>query len=224
MAVRFYDDALLAKFKKWTADTQVQLTGINETRRLFEVVADKTNDATIKLPLIALSRSGGYTIQEKYKQPRSYNGSKMIITTDTGAKLNAIPIGVTYQIDIYARHLAEADEYARNIVFNIINYPKLTVEIPYEDTGLQHDANIRLTTDVEDNSDIPERLIPGQFTRFTIGIDIDDAYLFDVRIKDNISIVDTSTQIGSADFDNNGQLQVVTNVDGKQHIEYERIF
>lgn len=224
MAVRFYDDALLAKFKKWTADTQVQLTGINETRRLFEVVADKTNDATIKLPLIALSRSGGYTIQEKYKQPRSYNGSKMIVTTDTGAKLNAIPIGVTYQIDIYARHLAEADEYARNIVFNIINYPKLTIEIPYEDTGLQHDANIRLTTDVEDNSDIPERLIPGQFTRFTIGIDIDDAYLFDVRIKDNISIVDTSTQIGSADFDNNGQLQVVTNVDGKQHIEYERIF
>ena len=168
MAVRFYDDALLAKLRRWTPENQVQLTGVNETRRLFEVIADKTNDSTIKLPLIALSRNGGYTIQSKYKQPKSYNGSLIQATMDNGARLNAIPIGISYQIDIYARHLAEADEYARNIVFNIINYPKLNIEIPYENVGITHDANIRLTTDVEDNSDIPERLIPGQFTRFTI--------------------------------------------------------
>ena len=202
MAVRFYDEALLKKFQRWTADTQVQLTGINETRRLFEVIADKQNDKPIQLPLIALSRNGGYTIQEKYKQPRSYNGSALIVTTDSGAKLNAIPIGISYQIDIYARHLAEADEYARNIVFNIINYPKLNIEIPYEDSGLTHDANIRLITDVEDNSDIPERLISGQFTRFTIGIDIDDAYLFDVRVKDNLSIVEG--QLEAIDPPSNG--------------------
>ena len=223
MAVRFYDEALLSKLKKWTADTQVQLTGVNETRRLFEIVADKTSDKPLQLPLIALSRSGGYTIQEKYKQPRSYGGSTMIVSTESGAKLNAIPIGISYQLDIYARYLAEADEYARNIVFNIINYPKLTIEIPYEDTGLRHDANIRLTTDVEDNSDIPERLIPGQFTRFTVGIDIDDAYLFDVRVKNNISLVDGSASI----VDNSGEnmfSHVISDVAGKQHVEYERIF
>lgn len=211
MAVRFYDEALLKKFQKWTADTQVHLTGINETRRLFEVVADTNNDKPIQFPLIALSRNGGYTIQEKYKQPRSYNGNALVITTDSGAKLNAIPIGISYQIDIYTRELAEADEYARNIVFNIINYPKLNIEIPYEDTGLTHDANIRLITDVEDNSDIPERLISGQFTRFTIGIDIDDAYLFDVRVKDNLSIVE-------------GQLWATTTYDGKEQIDKELIF
>ena len=211
MAVRFYDDALLKKFQKWTADTQVQLTGINETRRLFEVIADKQNDKPIQLPLIALSRNGGYTIQEKYKQPRSYNGNKLIVTTDSGAKLNAIPIGISYQIDIYARHLAEADEYARNIVFNIINYPKLNIEIPYEDSGLTHDANIRLITDVEDNSDIPERLISGQFTRFTIGIDIDDAYLFDVRVKDNLRIVDVATSCPTPDMPEKLEHQVVDN-------------
>lgn len=199
MAVRFYDEALLKKFQKWTADTQVHLTGINETKRLFEVVADTNNDRPIQFPLIALSRNGGYTIQEKYKQPRSYNGSALVVTTDSGAKLNAIPIGISYQIDIYTRELAEADEYARNIVFNIINYPKLNIEIPYEDSGLTHDANIRLITDVEDNSDIPERLISGQFTRFTIGIDIDDAYLFDVRVKDNLSIVEGQLHIVQPD-------------------------
>lgn len=199
MAVRFYDDALLAKFKKWTADTQVQLTGVNETKRLFEVVLDKQNDRPIQLPLIAISRNGGYSIQERYKQPRSYNGSTMIQNPDTSAKLNAIPIGISYQIDIYTRELAEADEYARNIVFNIINYPKLNIELPYEESGLTHDANIRLITDVEDNSDIPERLISGQFTRFTIGIDIDDAYLFDVRVKDNLSIVEGQLHIVQPD-------------------------
>lgn len=188
MAVRFYDTALLDKLKKWTQDTDVTLLSVNDTQRRFEVLADKTNDQPIKLPLIALSRNGGYTILSKYKQPLSYHGLKMIQTHDKGVILNGIPISIQYQIDIYTRYLEEADEYARNIVFNIINYPKLTIEIPYENQGLFHDANIRLSSDVDDNSDIPERLISGQFTRLTIGIVIDDAYLFDVRIKDNLSI------------------------------------
>lgn len=216
MAVRFYDEALLQKFQKWTRDTHVLLTGVNESRRLFEVVADTKNDKPIELPLISLSRPGGYTIHEKYKQPKSYMGSTMIVTTETGAKLNAIPIGISYQIDIYARHLAEADEYARNLVFNIINYPKLQIEIPYEDSGLFHDANIRLTSDVEDNSDIPERLIPGQFTRLTIGIDIDDAYLFDVRVRDNLSIVESQLHVHTDFFG--------TKSEEDDHVDIERIF
>lgn len=216
MAVRFYDEALLKKFQKWTQDTHIHLAGVNETKRLFEVVSDIKNDKPIELPLISLSRPGGYTIQEKYKQPKSYMGSTMIQTEDAGAKLNAIPIGISYQIDVYTRHLAEADEYARNIVFNIINYPKLQIEIPYEDSGLFHDANIRLTTDVEDNSDIPERLISGQFTRLTIGIDIDDAYLFDVRVRDNLSIVESELHVHT-DFHG-------TKTEADDHVDIERIF
>ena len=48
-----------------------------------------------------------------------------------------------------------------------------------------HDSNIRLSENIDDNSGIPERLIEGQFTRLTLSINIDDAYLFDYRIKDN---------------------------------------
>jgi hypothetical protein len=211
MGVKFYDEALLKKFQKWTAGTHINLTKVNESKRLFEVLADKTNDKPIELPLLSLSRNGGYTVQSKYKQPRSYMGHTLARTTAAGAKLNAIPIGINYQIDIYTRYLDEADEYARNIVFNIINYPKLEIEIPYEDLGFTHISNIRLTTEVEDNSDIPERLISGQFTRLTIGIDIDDAYLFDVRIRDNLSIVE-------------GQLWTTTIVDGKEHTDKELLF
>ena len=190
MAVRFYDEALVAKLKKWTQDTDVTLLGVNETKRRFEVLADKNNDQPIKLPLITLSRNGGYTILSKNKKPLSYDGNTFVRSNEKSALLNGIPISIQYQIDIYTRYLEEADEYARNIVFNIVNYPKLNIEIPYEDLGLTHDANIMLSSDVDDNSDIPERLIPSQFTRLTIGIVIDDAYLFDVRIKKNLSIVE----------------------------------
>ena len=199
MAVRFYDEALLNKFKKWTAGTEMTIYGVNDTRKLFEVLADKSNDSPIKLPIIAISRGAGFTINQKNKEYASYNGLPMIDTGSGAARLNAIPITIDYQLDVYTRYLEEADEYARNIVFNIINYPKLEIEIPYENMGITHVANIRLTTEVEDNSDIQERLIPGQFTRFTIGFDIDDAYLFDVRIRDNLSIVSYDADVKDKD-------------------------
>lgn len=198
MGVRFYDDALLAKLKRWTNGSQVTITGVNETRRLFEVMLDKQNDKELKLPIIALSRPAGYSILNKQKRPLSHNGSTALATFERSAKLNIVPISITYQLDIYTRYFEEADEYARNFIFNIINYPKLNIEIPYEDQKLTADANIRLTTDVEDNSDIPERLISGQFTRITLGLNIDDAYLFDVRIKDNVSINPISVEAISA--------------------------
>ena len=190
MSIKLYDDALFAKFNKWVANTPTILTGVNETKRLFEAVIDKNNDKPIQLPLIALSRPGGYSILIKNKRPLSHMGATAVLNEKRGAKLNIVPISISYQIDIYCRYLEEADEYARNLVFNIINYPKLEVNIPYENQGLTHISNIRINSDVEDNSDIPERLIPGQFTRLTMTIEIDDAYLFDLRIKDNIFITD----------------------------------
>ena len=191
MAVRYYDEALLKKLQNWTAGTHMNVTGVNDTRRLFEIVSDKTNDRPIQLPLIAISRNGGYSIINKYKQPLSHKGNTLLRDENSGTILNAIPISIDYQLDIYTRHLEEADEYARNLIFNIVNYPLLRIEIPYEQSGMMHDANIRLTSEVEDNSDVPERLIPGQFVRLTLSLNIDDAYLFDVRIKDNLSITGT---------------------------------
>lgn len=190
MSIKLYDDALLNKLLKWTADTSVTLTGVNESTKLFSTILDNNDDKPLKLPIIALTRPGGFVIQEKYKQPKSYNGALVSFNEQRSAKLNAIKISIPYQLDIYARYQEEADEYIRNIVFNIINYPLLTIDIPYHDMGLTHDSNIRISSDVDDNSDIPERLISGQFKRYTLGLVIDDAYLFDVKVKDNLRIVE----------------------------------
>ena len=195
MSIELYDQALLNKFKNWTQDTDIHLFGVNESSRLFSVIADSTNDKPIALPLVVLSRPGGFVIKEKYKQPKSYNGTLVGHSDSHGARLNSVGVEIPYQIDIYTKYQSEADEYMRNIVFNIINYLVVTIEIPYHDLGLTHVSNIRLISDVEDNSDIPERLIPGQFKRYTLGINIDDAYLFDVRVKGNLKIADTNVNL-----------------------------
>lgn len=188
MAIRYYDEALVNKLKNWTSNTDVTITGPDETRRMFEVIADKTKDKPIKLPLICLRRGKGFEVQSTSKKPLSFDAMSLEDTKEKSLQLNAIPINIPYQLDIYTRYFAEADEYVRNFIFNIINYPKLEITLPYMGKNVIQVANIRMMGNVEDNSDIPERLVPGQFTRYTLSLYIDDAYLYDLRIRDNYSI------------------------------------
>ena len=190
MSVNLYDKALLEKLNNWTKDSELHIVGPDEARRIFEVIADETNDKPLSLPMIVLTRPGGYSIdpQGLAKHPLSYNGAKLHANEDKSVLLNGIPIKIPYQLDVYTRYFEQADEYTRNIVFNIVNYPKLTITIPYYNENYRHDSNIRLDGDIDDNSSIPERLIAGQFTRMTMRLNIDDAYLWDVRIKNNWKI------------------------------------
>jgi len=188
LALRLYDTAVLDKIKNWVKDPNMTITGPDETRRLFEYVADVTNDEPIKLPLIALRRGRDLTVQSTNKKPLTFDGVTLEADTNRSIQLNAIPVTIQYQLDIYTRYFAECDEYVRNFLFNFINFPKLTINIPYEGLNLTYDANIRLSPTINDNSDIPERLVAGQFTRFTFVFEIDDAYMFSVPIRDNVSI------------------------------------
>ena len=190
MATKLYDDALLEKLRNWTQNTSITVVGPDETRRLFEVIADKNNDKPISLPLIALTRSRGYEVLDYGlgKQPMSFDGLTLNANYDQASQLNSIPIRLSYQLDVYTRYYEEADEYIRNLVFNIINFPKLIVNIPYNNENYKHSANIILNSEIEDNSDIPEQLVSGQFTRMTLRFDVDDARLWDVRYRDVYSI------------------------------------
>lgn len=194
MGVYLYDNALLDKIKNWTSSTNITITGINNTNQMLDVVEDMTNDTPIQLPMIQISRNGGYDILNKQKKPLSYNALAIGKKGTKKLVLNAIPISVTYQIDIYTRYLQEADEYMRNLVFNIINYPCLSILVPYESTKFKHESTIHLISDVQDNSDIPERKIPGQFTRLSVSISVDDAYIWDVRKFDTYKIVEIDLQ------------------------------
>lgn len=155
------------------------------------------------MPLITLRKDPTMTVLQTNKKPMTFDGWRRdseVYKDKNGeiygrtSQLNSVPIQLNYQIDIYTRYEEEAEEYLRNFIFNIINYPKLEIEIPYNSSNIKHISNIRLMPDIQNNSDIPERLIPGQFTRYTISINIDDAYLWDYRTKDNAKIVDTKVE------------------------------
>lgn len=209
MSVGLYDNAFLDKLRNWTRDTKLQILGPQDHSRLIQLIADGSNDKPIELPILSLRRLGGFTVLNTSKRPMTFDGATLDANYDNAIQLNAIPINISYQLDVYTRYFNEADQYARNLVFNIINYPKLEINIPYNNQNYIHDANIRMQPEVDDNSDIPERLIPGQFTRISIKIDIDDAYLFDVRARDVYTLEITSEMSDNSKEDDSQDIKLV---------------
>ena len=189
MGIYLYDEALTSKIQSWTSSTDLHVYSPDDTTRLFEVVADTSNDEPFKLPLIAISRTSSFDVTP-FKQPLAYDGATTDASYERSLQLNAIPIQLQYKIDVYTRYRREADEYVRNLLFNIINFPTLEILIPYNDKDIYHQSTLTLANSVEDLSNIPERLAPGQFTRYQISISVDNAYLWDVRVRDNWHIED----------------------------------
>lgn len=188
MAIRFYDAAVCNKIKNWVKDPNVKVLSPSDASRLFQLKADENLDKPLTLPLIAISRDEDMEIISTAKKALTYDGGHVQASPETSELLNGIPIKLTYQLDIYCRYFAEADEYMRNFIFNLINYPNVSIEIPYNDAKVVHNSTIQLQNRVADNSNIPERLIRDQFTRITIKFTIDDAYLFSVPFMDNWKI------------------------------------
>ena len=195
MSTRFYDEALVKKLKYWTSSTNVKIYNPSETRRLFEVIADETDDKPISLPIICIRRPGGFQISNTNRQPLSYQAKTIMKTEERVMQLNAIPIELRYQIDVYTRYYDEADEFVRNLIFNFINFPSLTVVLTYLGEDIEHNSSISLAGEVEDNSDVPERFIHGNFTRLTLNLVVSNAYLWDVRVKDTSSVEGVSVDV-----------------------------
>lgn len=185
MSIRYYDEAVSNKIKGWVRDKNMRILSPADSSRFFQMRADLKNDAPLTLPMIAISRLGGAEIINTNKRALTYDGGHLDATGEKSEVLNAIPIKIQYQLDIYTKYFAEADEYARNFVFNIINYPRIKIEIPYNDSRVVHNSTLLLEPSIDDASDIPERLIAGQFYRISLKMFIDDAYLFSVPFNPN---------------------------------------
>ena len=186
MACRYYDDILVAKLKHWLPDNStLRVLKPDETKKLFELTADDNNDNPFKLPLIAVSRNNDIELLVNIKNPKSFDGLKLAQTAETTVQFNVIPIRLQYQLDIYTKKAEECDEYVRSYLFKLINNPTIKIEIPYNDSHIEHIANIRVLSTVSDTSAISERIFSGQFTRWTIKIEIQDAFLFSIPYRRN---------------------------------------
>ena len=196
MAISYYDDAIIAKLKRWIPDTnRIRVLGPDDTKKLFELKADDSNDSPVQFPFITLTRNRDLEIGSSIKQLRSFDGIRILspnernnIIPEKTAVFNAIPIKTTYQLNVYTKYKYEAEEYIRNFVFKLINNPKLVVQIPYNNLNMQHNAYLRVLDTISDTSDIAQRLFPGQFYRMTISMELQDGYLFNIPYKTNFFI------------------------------------
>lgn len=196
MAIRYYDEALTNLISSWVKDPNLRILKPDESTRFFEMELDKQNDTPLTLPLISISREKNIDILEVTKQPKTFDGfnlygkqkQEVINKAEIIKKsipLNVVPIKISYNIDVYTRFLSEADEYIRSLVFNLINYPTLKIILPYQSLNIIHESTIQLDPTIIDNSDIKEHLLTDQFTRFTLKLSIDDAYLFSIPLQSN---------------------------------------
>lgn len=93
------------------------------------------------------------------------------------------------------------------------------VDIPYNDVWLRHTANIRVLENISDTSDIAERLYSGQFTRWSIQIELQDAFLFNVPYRRNWRLwVDENEYISSS-----SELEIYDKTDYKNLIEVDKL-
>lgn len=186
MACRYYDDILTIKLHKWLPDSSnLRVLGPSETKRLFELSADDRKDAPLQLPMIALSRHKDIELLSTVKSPKSYDGLKIIADEEGTLQFNVIPIKLLYDLTIYTKTEEEVDEYVRNFLFKLINNPVIKVKLPYNDTEIEHIANIRVLSNISDTSDISERVFVGQFHCWTIQLEIQDAFLFSLPYRRN---------------------------------------
>ena len=137
----------------------------DEIKRLFVIEADERGDKPIQLPLIAISRETQIDVMRPTKRAMSFDGMMLKSDGKHTLQLDAVPISLTYQIDIYTRHFDEGDELLRELIFKIINNPQLTITLPYNNQNLSQVCAMKMQGQVEDTSGIQERLFSGQFTR-----------------------------------------------------------
>ena len=195
MSVSLYDEALSNKIEAWVGESHITILKPDETNRLFKQLADKNDDKPLTLPIIAISRDRDITILDTHKQSKTFIGANLQATKEMTMTMNVIPISISYQIDIYTHSIEEADVYIREFVFKLINSPRLKITLPYNGYNYEHYSTLYLNDTISDNSDIQEKHFPDEFTRITLKLVVDDAYLFSIPFNNNTQGIDTEYNI-----------------------------
>lgn len=181
MSATLYDDAVITKIKSWIGDERIHTINSNNLDEIIGVIADENGDKALMLPLIFISRDG-YELRQTNRSDLTSWGLTLQASPENVMWANAIPISLRWRVDIITRYKTEAEEIVREVLFNCINFPKITVDLPYYEQGLKHYSTLKLDPNIEDNSSQQLSFVKGQFTRLTLNMECTDAYLFDIKI------------------------------------------
>lgn len=189
MSVYAYDEALVQDLRRIFSDGRIHIIPPEDT---FDLIGTLHNDR-INFPLITVTRPG-WSLSSNKPEHMIFEGLPDKITMSTEKvpdrrtkgfdssfkviRLQAIPIRINYQIDIWSESRLENDNIMREIIWYYTLHPTLNVRILYEDVERFHHFNVFFDTDIEDNSDITSHKERGRYFRQTISMYTDDAYLW----------------------------------------------
>lgn len=118
-----------------------------------------------------------------------------MITEDKRTRLRTLPLLLYYQIDVWDVSLESAATLFSELIFYILDNPKLNVNFSEFDEPSFSYISIE---DIVDNTDISLELSKGMLYRYTILISF-QGYLFKTELSDSISFKDFD--IGYFDLD-----------------------
>lgn len=177
MSVYSYDESIVRSFERiFNKDVS-----INVVDNIFDFKAFIHRD-DLTLPIISITRTS-WAINDNRSHPMKFTGSEVgnYVDEESGIiyykGVRMMPININYQVDVFTDTRKENDLIMRELIFYLSTHPTLLVKIPYG-LDIEHVFNLILDDTIEDNSDIAEHSNRGRYFRQTIGMYIDNAYLW----------------------------------------------
>lgn len=189
--IALYDIALWNKINKYIPQTGLNTQKVykpDQMDQFLKIMADENNDKKILFPLIKIDREKDFELLSNIKNLKTFNGNKIYQDNDQTMVSNVIPIKLNYQINIFTGSYNSGCEWVRSLLFKLINNPVIDITIPYQKSNLTYVTNIRVLPTISDISDMSQRLYPGQFSCFSIKLELHDANLFNIPIRSNWKI------------------------------------
>ena len=177
MSAYLYDEAIVSNLRKVIGDDRIH---INVVENAFNVIP-RIDDDKFTLPLITLSRTGWRILSDNHNHSARFEGDVVEIRpyndTQRIKRVQFIPMKIDYNLDVWTRSRRENDEIVRELFWFFLISPTLQVHVPY-DLEFDHNFNIFIEEDVEDNSDLQGQFNHGEYFRQTIHLYTDDAKLW----------------------------------------------
>lgn len=177
MSAYLYDEAIISNLREITGDGRIHITPVS---RAMDVIP-RIDDDKFTLPLITVTRTGWRILSDNNNHSARYEGDvveiKPLNDNVRVKRVQFIPMRLEYSIDIWTRTRRENDEIVRELFWYYLVSPTLTVTVPYE-LDFEHNFNVFIEEDVEDNSDIAGQPDHGEYFRQTLRIYTDDAKLW----------------------------------------------
>ena len=189
VGVYAYDMSIISDFrarfnyKKDGTPKTNNIVQITNSENVFEIIGDLENDS-IQFPIISLIRTG-WSLRDFHQETQVHLGSLIdymepLDKNDDRLKqvrLQVIPIQINYQVDIWTQNRVDNDILVRELIWFYTQNPQMIVKIPHG-LNAEHVFNVAFDNDIIDNSDITEHNSRGRYYRQTLGMYVDDGYLW----------------------------------------------